>query len=318
MINKKISNTTFRVVILVLLLCAAVSSPACAAVRKEKKLNIVTSAFPPYDFTRSITGDRAEIFMLLKPGSEPHSFDPSPSDIIKIRDCDLFVYVGGESDSWVNGILESLSANEKKPEILRLIDSVNAVKDELMEGMTSYEEELGYDGHIWTSPANAKKIVKTLSDTICRLDRRNAKLYQRNADSEIARIDELDAAFRTIVDVGVRRTIIFADRFPFRYFTDYYNLNYYAAFPGCSSETDAGALTVSFLINKVRSEKIPVVFFVEFSNEKMADVVISVVPTTKKLLLHSAHNVSKADFEGGATYISIMKRNLENLKEALN
>jgi zinc transport system substrate-binding protein len=143
------------------------------------------------------------------------------------------------------------------------------------------------------------------------------RFYLKNTAEEIAKLDALDAEFRAVVDGGARKTIIFADRFPFRYFTDYYNLDYYAAFPGCSSETDASALTVAFLIKKVRAEKIPAVFYVEFSNEKMADLIVSVVGV-KKLLFHSVNNVSKADFDDGATYVSIMKRNLENLKEALN
>ncbi|GHS85939.1 hypothetical protein AGMMS49957_03080 [Synergistales bacterium] len=317
--NKKTrKTTTFRVAfVLVTLLSFLTLSPSAKAAVKAKQISVVVATFPPYDFVRSITDDRVELSMLLSPGAEPHSFDPSPRDIIKMRDCDLFIYVGGESDVWVRQILDSLATNVKRPKVLHLMDYVDAVKEKSTHALADDEEESDYDGHIWTSPANAKKIVTAISEALCAIDKKNAKFYQKNTADEIAKIDKLDALFRAIVDGGARKTMIFADRFPFRYFADYYGLDCRAAFPDCSSETEASVGTVAFLIKKTREEKIPAVFFVEFSNEKMADILVSETGA-KKLLFHSAHNVSKDDFESGVTYISIMERNAKNLKEALN
>lgn len=179
------------------------------------------------------------------------------------------------------------------------------------------EEEHELDEHVWTSPKNAKLIVQKISDALCALDPDNAATYKANTTSYLGELDELDAAFQAVVDGAVRKTLVFGDRFPFRYFADAYGLEYFAAFPGCSTETEASAKTVAFLIDKVKDESIPVVFNVELSNQKMANT-ISESTGAKVLLLHACHNVSKAEFESGVTYLDLMKQNVENLKEALN
>ncbi|MGF7145112.1 zinc transport system substrate-binding protein [Anaerotaenia torta] len=480
--------------------CAKSGNPSDSA----DKISVVSTIFAPYDFVREIVGDKAEITMLLPPGSESHSYEPTPQDIIKIQNCDVFVYVGGDSDAWVHEVLESMDTSKMK--IITLMDCVEAVEEELVEGMEDdhghdhgsedfdpanvkdrpmsdfnggwisgiplindgsldeyiehtaeenqltweerkaalltqwasdydnltidnntltigtlsgeyaykgyqitesdhgasvwynfeivtpveglpsylsfhdheygYEEEhhdedeheeeheeIGHihlkygnegfdaliskedwaafyfdsshsgkeigefmaghehedaelDEHVWTSPRNAKLIVQKISDALCEADSTNAELYKENTASYLTQLDELDAAFREVAASASHKTLIFGDRFPFRYLVDAYGLEYFAAFPGCSTETEASAATVAFLIDKTKAESIPVVFHIELSNQKMADT-ISEATGAKVLLLHSCHNVTKAEIESGVSYLDLMKQNVENLKEAL-
>ncbi|MDR2864096.1 MAG: metal ABC transporter substrate-binding protein, partial [Spirochaetaceae bacterium] len=287
--------------------------------------------FPPYDFTREIAGDKVNLTMLLPPAIETHSFQPTPRDIITIQNSDVFIYTGGESDEWIRWILASMDTGGIK--IISLMDCVNPVEEEIVEGMQPEDDESGeellisvgndlsgedkeYDEHVWTSVQNAKSIVQKISAVLCELDRKNADFYKENTRRYLAKLDDLDQAFQSVVDKGQRKTIVFGDRFPFRYFVDSYNLSYYAAFPGCSTETEPSAETVAFLINKIKAEHIPVIFFIELSNERMADM-ISEETGAKKLLLHASHNISKKDFENGESYYSLMTGNVESLKEAL-
>ena len=307
-----------QIIILSCLLSALLFAPVLPASAADDRLSVVTTIFPCYDFTRAVAKDGAEITMLLRPGSESHSFEPTPQDIIKIGNCDVFVYVGGESDEWVEGILESIDTSRMK--IVTFMDCVEPVEEEIVEGMEEEEEEgehgAEYDEHVWTSPKNAKRIVQKIADVLCEVSTAKADVYRKNAAAYLDRLDALDAAFQKAADGGVRKTLVFGDRFPFRYLADAYGLKYFAAFPGCSTETEASAATVAFLIDKVRAEKIPVVFHIELSNEKIADA-IAEETGAKKLLLHACHNITKADFEDGATYLSLMERNVESLKEAL-
>jgi zinc transport system substrate-binding protein len=193
------------------------------------------------------------------------------------------------------------------------------VEEEIVEGMEEEEEEeegVAYDEHVWTSPKNAVRIVRVITDVLCEVDGADAALFRRNADAYIKRLDELDREFQAVVDGAKRKTIVFGDRFPFRYFADAYGLTYFAAFPGCSTETEPSAATVAFLINKIKAEKIPVVFHIELSNEKMADT-IAAETGAKKLLLHACHNISKKDFDSGLTFLEIQRANVPRLREAL-
>jgi zinc transport system substrate-binding protein len=294
-----------------------------ASVGSNEKLNVVTTIFAPYDFSRELTGDKGEVTMLLPPASESHSYEPTPQDIIRIQNCDIFIYVGGESDEWVKEVLESMDTGKMK--VITLTDCVEPVVEEHVEGMEEEEEEPAagdasepeYDEHVWTSPKNAKLIIRKLADAFCEADSANASAYQQNAEAYLSELDELDAAFQEVVDSASRRTVVFGDRFPFRYLADAYGLDYYAAFPGCSTETEASAATVKFLIDKIKEEKIPVVFHIELSNEAMANT-ISEATGAKVLLLHAVHNITKADFENEIGYIDLMKQNVKNLKEALS
>lgn len=290
---------------------------ASSSALNNGKLTVVSSIFVPYDFTRVIAGDRVNIKMLLPPAAESHSFEPTPQDIITIQNSDVFIYVGGESDRWAARILDSMDTSKMR--ILSLMEIVDVVEEEIVEGMEEEDEEdegPAYDEHVWTSPKNAALILRAITETLCKLDDANSAFYRQNAENYLASLDELDASFRSIVNGTKRKTIIFGDRFPFRYFADAYGLSYFAAFPGCSTETECSAGTVAFLIDKIRAEKIPVVFFIELSNEKIADTLADETGA-KKLLLHSAHNISKRDFDKGVSYLELMKQNAVNLKEAL-
>jgi zinc transport system substrate-binding protein len=289
--------------------------------QESNKIKIVVTIFPQYDFIREIAKDKVDLTMLLHPGAESHSFEPTPADIIKIKNCDVFIYVGGESDEWVRKILNSMDTSGKK--VISLMSLVKPVEEEVVEGMQEDEDEHDkadgepeYDEHIWTSPKNAKQIVKALSKILIERDSSNAQFYKNNLNEYMQKLNELDGVFEKIVKDAKRKTLVFGDRFPFRYFADAYGLKYFAAFPGCSSETEASAATIAFLIDKVKGEKIPAVFHIEFSNEKIADAICEQTGA-KKLFMHSCHNVSKDDFQSGVSYFSLMSQNANNLKEAL-
>jgi len=287
--------------------------------QKSGKLSIVTTIFPPYDFARQVAGDKAELTMLLKPGTESHNYDPTPQDIIKIQNADVFIYVGGESDKWVEDMLASASKKPKK--IIVMMDCVDKLEEEIVEGMQAEEEEHGdeveYDEHVWTSPKNAIKISKKICEELKVLDKDNEEFYEKNTNEYSKQLSSLSNDFDNITKNGKRNTMIFGDRFPFKYFADEYHLKYYAAFPGCSSETEPSAATVAFLIDKVKEEKIPVVFTIEFSSGKIADTICESTGA-KKLMMHSCHNITQEQFESGITYIELMRNNETVLKEALS
>jgi zinc transport system substrate-binding protein len=281
------------------------------------KINVTATIFPPFDFVRRIAGDRVNLSMLLPPGSESHSFEPSPRDIITVQNSDVFIYAGGNSDKWVGRILQSMNTDNMN--ILAIIETADTVEEEIVEGMeedNDEDENAVYDEHVWTSPKNAILISRAITALLCETDPANAAFYRQNAAEYGEELMQLDAAFNEVIAGAKRDTIVFADRFPFRYFADAYGLSYFAAFPGCSTETEPSAATVAFLINKIRAEKIPVVFHIELSNERMADT-ISGETGAKKLLLHSCHNISKRDFDTGLGYLELMRRNIECLQEAL-
>jgi zinc transport system substrate-binding protein len=247
--------------------------------------------------------------------------------------------VGGESDEWVNEVLESMDTSSMK--IVTLMDCVSPVEEEIVEGMEEEEEdedvhtgeenpaaetdaraadaatpEPEYDEHVWTAPANARLIVEKISATLCEVDADNAATYQANTTAYLEKLDALDAEFKELVAGGKRTTLVFGDRFPFRYFADAYGLHYFAAFPGCSTDTEASAATLKFLIDKVKAEHIPVVLQIELSNGKIAQAISEATGAQVKQL-HAAHNISKDDFEQGVTYLDIMQTNIETLREAL-
>ncbi len=292
--------------------------------KPDGKLNIVATIYPQYDFTRAIVGDRANLTMLVSPGASIHSFDPSPADILKIKNADLFIYIGGESDVWVDKILGSMDTSKMK--ILRLMDCVKAVEEETVEGMEAEEategasqdeeEEPEYDEHIWTSPENAVKLINAISDSLCERDSANADFYRNNAKSYTGEIKKVGDEIASIVKNAKHKKIVVADKFPFRYFVDEFGLDYCAAFGGCSDQTDASAATLAYLVDTVKKDSIPYVFYVELSNQNVAKAV-SEQTGAGMLLLNSCHNVTKSDFEAGVTYLSLMKQNAENLRKGL-
>ena len=316
------------------------------------KLSIVTTIFPEYDWVREILGekaDNAEITMLLDNGVDLHSYQPTADDIVKISDCDLFIYVGGENDAWVEDILESMPDNGRKT--LKLVDCVDTVEEEHVEGM---KEERGHDHdeddakheeheveheedeadheehgqeethsvheideHVWTSPLNAVKIVEQIKEELCEIDSENASDYEENAEAYVAQLKELDQEFQDVVDHSKRKLMIFGDRFPFRYFAEAYGLDYYAAFSGCASDTEPSAATMAFLINKVQDENIKTVLKMELSNENIAKAIAEATNADVKEF-YSCHNLTAEQFADGETYLSLMEKNVETLREVLN
>lgn len=287
-------------------------------IKDNGKPIIVATLFPQYDFLREIVKDRADVYLLIPPGGESHSYEPGPADIINISKSDLFVYAGGNVDIWAERLLESADISSTRT--IALTDTVPLLCEE-HEGHDhdNHEEHHGhseYDEHVWTSPANAIRICRALCEEICIADEKNKEFYISNCDEYIAKLEKLDQAARETVENAKHNTLVFADRFPIRYFTEEYGLEYIAAFPGCAAETEPGPRTLVKLIDKVREDDIPAVFYREFSNQKVADLVCESTKA-KKLLFHSCHNLSAEDFEKGENYISIMTKNINNLKEAL-
>ena len=297
----------------------------------DGRLSVVSTIFPYYDFVREIADGKVINTMLLKPGSESHSYEPTPRDIIMIQNCDLFIYTGGESDAWLDRILDSLDISQMN--ILRTMDFIDVLEESVIEGMEADSDGSGsstgginghsgaagtpeFDAHVWTSPRNAILITEAISGALCAIDQTNAAEYIQHADNYSAKLTELDAEFRAVVNSAAINIMVFADRFPFRYFAETYGLECYAAFPGCSAESEASAGTVAFLIDIIKSKNISVVYYTEFSNQQMADS-ISEYTGARKLLFHSCHNVSGADFDNGSSYLSLMQKNVETLKEGL-
>ena len=380
----------------------------------QDRLHVITSIFPQYDFVRQIAGDKVELSMLLSLGGEAHAFDPSPQDIIALNNADLFIYVGGHIEHWLDTILESI--DQQNLHTVSLLDLLDIHCHEHDHGHHGHGHDHGhhdhghdhehhdhghdhghhdhghdhghhdhghdhehhdhghhdhghhdhghhdnghhdhghhdhghhdhghhdhghhdhghdhvhgtiicavhdhhhdFDEHVWTSPQNAILIVQALTEVLAELDPDNAEYFRQNAVSYLVQLLELDRAFTEVVAQSTRQTVIFGDRFPFRHLMHTYGLSYYAAFPGCSAETQASPATIAFLIDKVNEEQIPVVFYIEFSTRLIANV-IAEATGAQLLELHSVHNISHADYTAGVTYLELMTRNVEHLRKALN
>lgn len=285
-------------------------------------LDIVTTVFPAFDFAREIAGDKAGVCLLVPPGSESHSFEPTAQDILRIQNCDLLICNGGESEIWLEDMLAGMDGEIPR---LVMLDCVQALGEEVKAGMQvaghDHEghdhEEAEYDEHVWTSPRNAALICQALGETLCAIDPANSDYYAGRTESYCDKLLALDADFRALAERSGHPTMIFADRFPARYFVEEYGLDYYAAFPGCAEEAEPSARTVAFLIDKVRQENTPAVFYIEFSNQKMADVICEDTGC-QKLLFHCCHNVTRQQLDEGISYLGLMEQNLNTLREALS
>ena len=296
-----------------------------AFAQQQATVTVVTTIFPQYDFVRAIAGDTGAVnlTMLLKPGAEMHSYEPTPQDIIQIRNADLFIYVGGESDAWVDSILSSMPDSSVKT--LRLMDMVPTVEEVLVEGMqaeaasgaSNATEAPEMDEHVWTSPVNAIAMVNTLCDELVALDAAHADAFRQNAAAYVAQLQTLDTEFRQVVSTAKRTELLFGDRFPMRYFAAEYGLTYYAAFPGCSNETEPSAQTVAFLIDKARADGVPVILYPELSAHKVADAISEEtgIPTH---IFYACHNLTADEFAAGKTVVDFMTDNLATLRVALN
>lgn len=297
-------------------LCASMVFTGCScesAEENDSALKIVTTIFPPYDFAREICADKASLTMLVAPGGESHSYEPTPQDIKAVRNCDIFICAGGESDVWTGVILESI--NTDGITVISLMDCVELLEEE-HDHEHDESEETEYDEHVWTSLRNAKKIASEICAAASEKDEKNADLYTRRFENFAQRLDDLDEEFESAVEKAENKTLIFADRFPFLYLFNDYGLEHIAAFSGCGAETDASAKTIAFIIDEIEENNISSVYYIESSTQKIADT-IAEETGVETLLFHSCHTVSKEDFKNGVTYIDLMKSNLRNLKRGL-
>ncbi len=320
---------------------------------KNGKLSIVTTIFPEYDWVKNVLGDKAdnaEITMLLDKGVDLHSYQPTAADILKISACDLFIYVGGEADEWVDDALkEAVNKNMVVINLLEVLgDSVK--EEEMVEGMQGEDEEhdhdhdededhdheheegeehdhdhhheegeTEYDEHVWLSLRSASVIVTEIAEALGKIDEKNSEAYKKNAKDYNEKLYALDKKFSDAVDSAKVKTVLFGDRFPFRYFTDDYELSYYAAFVGCSAETEASFETITFLSKKVDELGLKTVLTIEGKNHKIAETIVRNTKTKdqKVLTMDSMQSTTSSDVEKGTTYLSIMEKNLDVLKEAL-
>lgn len=298
--------------------------------QSQAKINIVTTTFPCYDAVRAVTKNISEktisVKLLCKPGVEVHSFDPTPQDLISIQQSDLFIFVGGESDEWVEKLLSSGDYNSEK-KFLKLFDFVELFdEEETLEKEHNHENEdfenpHEKDEHIWTSPKNEIEIIKIVEQKLseCAKEKNLLELcenFKINAENYIQEIQDVVSFTNKILKETPEKFIVMADRFPFLYFANFYKIEYIAAFSGCSSAVEASTATISTLIDTIKQKKVPAVFYIELGNHKLADT-ISESCGVKSLLLQSCQNVSKSDFENGETWVSLMKKNALNLKEGL-
>lgn len=295
------------------------------------KVSVVCTIFPEYDWVRNITKgvDDVEITYLLDSGADLHSYQPTAEDILKISDCDLFIYAGGESDTWVPEALENKRNDDMK--IINMLDVIGsaAKEEEVKEGMQAEEEEhegeeeeeeKEYDEHTWLSVENAKTICKKIADDLSETDEKNKESYKANLDSYLKELDALDSDFRALADSVGSKTLIFGDRFPFRYFTDEYGFDYYAAFVGCSAETEASFETIAFLAGKADELGAKTIFTIENSDGKIAQAIIDSTKdkNATTATLYSLQSVTKEQLDDEHTYISLMRKNYETLKSALS
>ena len=310
---------------------ASSSAPAPSALQSgNKPLKIVTTIFPEYDWVREILGDKAdhaEVTMLLDNGVDLHSYQPTADDIIKISDCDLFLYVGGESDGWVEDALKE--ATNQNMKVINLLDVLGeqVKEEEVVEGMEGEEEEEAdeeegpeYDEHVWLSLKNAETLCSAITDALEEIDPANKDAYAANAASYLEKLAALDGEYQTVVDNAARKTVLFGDRFPFRYLVDDYGLSYYAAFAGCSAETEASFETISFLAGKVDELRLPCVLTIEGAQHKVAETIVQNTAEKNQsiLTLDSMQSTTSTDVANGTTYLSVMESNLDVLKQALN
>ena len=316
--------------ILAVFLCAALA--ACGttdskeeAETSEKSLSIVATIFSAYDWVREILGGNpgnVQLTFLLDSGTDMHSYQPTAADMVKIAECDLFVYTGGESDSWTaDAIRESVNPDLTPLSLMDVLsDSVR--EEEIIEGMQAEEEEeeAEYDEHVWLSLSRAEKAVETIAGVIAEKDPENAQTYRDNADAYIQKLEDLDNQYRECVNNSEVRTLVFADRFPFRYLTDDYGIQYYAAFAGCSAETEASFETIRFLASKMDELDLTRVMTIENSDEKIARTVIESTEKKDMKILHldSMQSTDAKAVSAGATYLSLMRDNLAVLQEALS
>ena len=281
-------------------------------------ITVVTTIFPVYDWTRNVAGDNCNVIYLDESGTDMHSFEPTAKDILTLADADVLIHIGGVSDEWVAAAVES--ANNPELVTLSLMDVTGVLEEEIIDGMEHDDDDdhdtAEYDEHIWLSLRKAEAAVSAIAETLGKADNANKDKYTANAESYNAKLASLDGKFSDCVNNAKQKTLLFADRFPFRYFTEDYSLEYFAAFPGCSAESEASFETMTFLIEKTKELSLPYILIIENSDSKMAQT-IGNETGAEILSLNSCQSVTKNDIDNGITYLSAMEKNLQIITEAL-
>ena len=312
-----------------LALALAASLTACGQppLPEDGKTQVVCTLFPYYDFARQIGGDDVDVTLVVPAGRETHSFEPTPMDVIRISQADVFIYNGGESEQWVADILDA--AGEDIPCVLSMMDAAELHEEELVEGMQSGtsahdhhdhdedEEEIEYDEHIWTSPVTAMALCRAITDGLCQADPDHADSFRARLADYLAALEALDGTFREIVAEGSRNLLVFGDRFPLLYFCREYGLDYRAAFHGCAGDTEPSLATLKYLIDLVNEQHIPVVYTIELSSRKVAKAIAETTGAQVRTF-HSCQTVSRAEFDAGVTYLQLMEANADVLREGLS
>lgn len=303
-----------------------------------RKLKVAATLFPYYDFVRQVAGDQVELSLVIPAGMDSHSFEPTPKDIRIMQEADVIIANGGAMEHWVDQVVDSFDREDQT--VVIMMDHVDAVEEEIVEGMEHSDEghghvhvhedgeedghleedesqyEIEYDEHIWTSPVNAMRMVDVIAETLTERDPDHGAMYQAGAAAYLEELERLDKEFREVRDSAVHDMIVMGDKFPLRYFADAYGLRYRAAFSGCSSDTEPSARTIAYLIDKVKEEGLPVIYYLELSSHRVAEI-IGEETWAVPLLFHSCHNVTRRQFEEGVTYLELMEQNVKNLREGL-
>ncbi len=324
----KFINVIKKAVAIVLCTSVLTSVTACSENKSGNdsngKLKIVTTVFPPYDFAKQIAGDKADIKMLLPVGSETHHYDPTPSDMIAVKDCDVFIYIGGSNEEWAEKLLSD--TDREKVKVVKLIDHIDDLSPSVANNGHSHEgeehsddhghSENDYDQHIWTSPKNAKIMLSAICDALCEADAENSESYKESKEKYENEITALQDDFKAAADITGEKILVFADKFPFTYLAKEFGFTCLAAFSSCSDESEPSAATVAMIIDEVKAHKIPAVFYLQFSSKKVADNICNETGAVA-YPLHTCHNVSKEEFESGESYVSLMRKNLQNIEKVL-
>lgn len=296
----------------------------------DGRLNVVTSLFPYYDFARQIGGEEIDLSLVVPAGMDSHAFEPTPADMRMIQEADIIFCNGGEMENWLEQVLASLDTSDIQ--VVTMMDFVDAVEEEIVEGMEDsghghehgaadggheHDHEHELDEHIWTSPRTAQVFARVIGDALAGADPGHAALYGERTEAYIGQLSALDREFEELTAGSRRHMMVVADKFPFRYLADDYGLEYRAAFSGCSSDSEPSAKTIAYLIDLVREQEIPVVYYLELKTPRVAEI-IGEETGAEPLLLHSCHNVTRREFESGVTYLQLMEQNVENLRKGLN
>ena len=308
---------------IVLLACTLLCG--CTQTMQEtQNYDVVATVFPAYDFVRAIAGDALKIKMLISPGSEAHGFTPTLDDLALVQSCDLFIYTGGETDNWAKDQFASGNLDTSRFKALAMTDCVDLLPvptatqthEHDNEHDHDHDDEI-WDEHVWTSPDNAVTLISAFCDILCELYPENADLFKTNATAYTAAIKAEESNMQTVIDNAENKLLVFENRFPFTYFCEQFGLSHVAAFDGCGGNTEVSAATLDTLVQTIKSNHIPCVLYLEFSRMETADQLVAATGCTKREM-HSYHNVTREDFENGVTYVDLMKRNTETLKEALS